>query len=221
MTGATSRFDGFPVEGFDFYDALADNNTRVWWGEHKADYQRFVREPLAALLAELEEEFGSAHIFRPHRDARFSKDKTPIKDHQGAVVQVEDAIAYYVQFSGSGLMVAGGWYAPEGEQIARYRQSVEGPAGAELERLIASLGRRFTLEGRPLKTRPRGYDIDHPRIALLRNRALTAARSYPVEPWIGTRKAFTNVRTDWRAIRPLIEWLADYVGPASDPGRGD
>jgi uncharacterized protein (TIGR02453 family) len=219
MTGA--RFEGFPAEAFDFYDALADNNTRPWWNEHKENYQRYVRAPLVALLAELEDEFGSAHVFRPHRDARFSKDKTPIKDHQGGVVQVEDAIAYYVQFSGSGLMAAGGWYAPEGEQIARYRQSVEGPAGAELERLVASLGRRFEVDGRPLKTKPRGYDIDHPRIGLLRNRALTVARRYPVEPWIGTRKALTNVRADWRAMRPLIEWLADFVGPAADPGRGE
>ena len=221
MTDMSTRFEGFPAEAFEFYEALADNNTRPWWNDHKADYQRFVRDPLVALLSELEAEFGAPHIFRPYRDARFSKDKTPIKDHQGGVVQVEDAVAYYVQVSGSGIMVAGGWYAPEGQQIARYRQSVEGPAGAELERVLASLGRRFVIDGRPVKTRPRGYDADHPRIELLRNRALTAARTYPVEPWAGTRKAFTTVRADWRAIRPLVEWLADYVGPSAEPGAGD
>ena len=216
-TMAPQRFDGFPSEAFEFYDSLAENNTRPWWNEHKADYQRVVREPLEALLSELAAEFGTPHLFRPYRDARFSKDKTPIKDHQGAVVQVEDAIVYYVQVSAAGLLVAGGWYAPQGQQLARYRECVDGPVGAELERILASLGRRFTIEGRPVKTRPRGYDADNPRIDLLRNRQLTAGRTYPIDASLGTRKALTTVRADWRAMRPLVEWLADYVGPATDP----
>ena len=51
-------FEGFPVGAFDFYDALADNNTRPWWNEHKDKYTRFVREPLVELLDELRAEFG-------------------------------------------------------------------------------------------------------------------------------------------------------------------
>jgi uncharacterized protein (TIGR02453 family) len=214
-------FTGFPVEAFDFYERLADNNNKPWWNEHKEEYTRLVKEPLLALLAELVDEFGESKVFRPYHDTRFSKDKTPIKEHQGGVVSVEDAIAYYVQVSATGLMVAGGWYAPEGQQIARYRESVEGPAGAELERILASMTRRWQIDGRPVKTHPRGYSADHPRIALLRNRALTVARHYPVEPWLGTRRAFTTVRADWRAMRPLIDWLADFVGPANDPGADE
>lgn len=211
------RFEGFPAEAFDFYAALEVNNTRPWWQEHKAQYEQSVRGPLVSLLSELEEEFGTPHVFRPYRDARFSKDKSPIKDHQGGVVNVEDAIAYYLQVSASGIMIAGGWYAPEGQQIARFRESVVGPAGAELERILAGMARTWRMDGNLLKTRPRGYDMDHPRIELLRHRRLTVARDYAVEPWLGTRKALTTVRTQWRAMRPLIEWLADYVGPAGDP----
>ncbi len=166
MAGNESRFEGFPSEAFDFYDALADNNTKPWWNEHKSDYTMYVRDPLLALLGELRPEFGEPHVFRPYRDARFSKDKTPIKDHQGGFVGVEDAMGYYVQISGKGLMVAGGWYAPEGDQIARYRTSVDGPAGAELERILATMKRTWEIDGRPVKTRPRGYDADHPRIEL-------------------------------------------------------
>lgn len=217
MVEKPQRFEGIPSEAFDFYEALAENNSRPWWNDHRADYLRLVRAPLEGLLAELADEFGTPHLFRPYRDARFSKDKTPIKDHQGAVVQVEDAIVYYVQVSAAGLTVAGGWYAPQGQQIVRYRECVDGPLGAVLERLVASAGRRFDVEGRPVKTRPRGYAADHPRIDLLRNRQLTVSRIYPVGAMLGTRKALTAVRADWRAMRPLIEWLADYVGPAADP----
>lgn len=211
------RFTGFPIEGFEFYDALGADNTREWWRDHKGEYERYVKAPMLALLTELGAEFGTPHVFRPYRDARFSKDKTPIKDHQGGVIKVEDAIAYYVQVSATGLMVAGGWYAPEGAQVARFRTAVDGAPGAELERILSGLRRSWTIDGRPLKTRPRGYDADHPRIDLLRFRALTASRSYGVEPWMGTRKAFTTVRDRWRAMQPLVEWLADHVGPATDP----
>lgn len=212
-------FTGIPAEAFEFYDRLAADNTRHWWQENRGDYDRFVRAPLAALVDELAAEFGEAKLFRPYRDARFSKDKTPIKDHQGAFVGVEDATGYYVQVSADGLLVAGGWYAPEGQQVARFREAVDAAVGGELERTVASLRRKFEVGGNPLKTQPRGYDASHPRIDLLRCRMLTASRSYPVATWMGTRKALTTVRSDWRAMRPLVEWLADHVGPAVDPSR--
>ena len=218
MAATTAAFTGFPSEAFDFYDRLGDNNNRTWWNAHKADYVRAVKEPMEALLSELEGEFGAPKVYRPYNDTRFAKGKPPIKDHQGGVVEVEDAMGYYVQLSGAGLMVAGGWYAPQGQQTARYRSSVEGPAGAELERLLKSMRRTWDVDGDPVKTQPRGYSADHPRIALLRNRRLTVARHYTVEPWLGTRKAYTTVRDGWRAMRPMMEWLVDFVGPASDPG---
>jgi uncharacterized protein (TIGR02453 family) len=215
-----TRFSGFPAEAFEFYEALADHNTRPWWHEHKAEYERAVKAPLLALTEELAEEFGPARLFRPYQDTRFSKDKRPIKDHQGAVVATEDAMGYYVQVSAAGLMVAGGWYDAQGQQTARFRASAAGPAGAELARMLGPLRRRFTVDGNELATRPRGVDPDHPRIDLLRMRRLTVARTYPVGPELGTRTALTRVRADWRAMRPLIEWLADYVGPATDPSDG-
>jgi uncharacterized protein (TIGR02453 family) len=220
QTGASAAFTGFPAEAFDFYDRLADNNTRPWWNEHKAEYEDAVKAPLQALVDELAGEFGTAKIYRPYNDTRFAKGKPPIKDHQGAVVELEDSVGYYVQVSAQGLMVAGGWYAPMGQQVHRFREAVDGPRGAELERLVKAVRRRFDVEGRPLKTRPKGYEADNPRIELLRFRALTVARTYEVGPELGTRSAFTAVRGDWRAMRPLLEWLADNVGPGSDPADG-
>ena len=213
-----TAFAGFPPQGFEFYERLAANNTKPWWTEHKGEYDEWVKAPMLALTAELADEFGPAKLFRPHNDARFSKGD-PLKTHQGATVTLEDAVGYYVQVSAQGLMVAGGWYSPGGDQMRRYREAVDGPFGAELERLVATVPRAFEFDMNPLATRPKGYDADHPRLALLRARRVTVARTYGVEPWVSTRKALTTVRRDWRAMRPLLEWLADHVGPAEDPGR--
>jgi uncharacterized protein (TIGR02453 family) len=214
----TRTFTGIPAEAFEFYDALAANNTRPWWQEHRGDYEQHVRAPMAALLEDLSEEFGEGHLYRPYRDARFSRDKTPIKDHQGGLVGLEDAVGFYVQVSANGLMVAGGWYAPQGQQLVRFREAVGAGHAGDVRAMLRALERQqWELDGRPLKTRPRGVGPDHPDLDLLRLRSLTAARQYPVQPWLGTRRALTTVRTGWRQLRPLVEWLADHVGPGSDP----
>lgn len=215
----SSSFLGIPPEAFTFYRTLATNNTREWWGAHKSDYDSNVREPMLALLAELEPEFGKGHMFRPHRDTRFAKDKTPIKEHQGAVIEIEDAMGYYLQVSANGLMVGGGWYAAAGQQMQRYRNAVESPVVVELERILGTLGRKFVVDGDPVKTRPRGVSPDHPKLELMRYRKVTAMREYSADDWLKTSKTLATVRSDWRALRPLVEFLADHVGPAEEPGR--
>lgn len=211
-------FTGFPAAAFDFYDDLAANNDKRWWTTHQETYQTAVRGPLVELLGELQPEFGAAHVYRPYRDMRYSADKTPYKDHQGGFVGLEDAIGYYVQVSSAGLLVAGGWYAPQGRQATRFREAVDGPAGAELERIAKSLRRKpYVLDGNPLKTHPKAWPADHPRMGLLRMRRLTLSRTHEPQPWMATRDVVRRVRLDWRAMRPLVEWLADHVGPADDP----
>lgn len=71
-----------------FLNALADNNTKDWFNDNKPTYEAQLRAPALALLdtmaASLEKQSGqvpSTKLFRPHRDVRFSKDKTPYHLH--------------------------------------------------------------------------------------------------------------------------------------------
>lgn len=211
-------FTGIPAEAFEFYDALAADNSKAFWTAHKDDWQRQVRQPLEALCDGLAQEFGPAHLFRPYRDVRFHRDKSPYKDHQGAFVEVQDAVGYYVQVSGRGLMVAGGWYAPRGRQVARYREAVAGPAGPSLDDAVAAAGAAgLDVGGDVMATRPRGVDPDHPMVHLLRHRSLIVERQWAPASWMGGRGAQTRVRDTWRAMRPMVEWLGEHVGPADAP----
>ncbi|MEZ5149937.1 DUF2461 domain-containing protein [Rhodococcus zopfii] len=203
-------FTGFPAAALDFYEDLEADNSRAFWAAHKAVYDDCVRGPMLALLAELEPEFGAGKAFRPHRDVRFSKDKAPYKTHQGGFVQTAPGVGFYVQVDAAGLVVAGGFYAGSGAQIAAYRAAVDDERrGTELEKLVRKLRRDgFEIGGAQLKTRPRGVDPDHPRLDLLRRKALTAGRTEQSPPWLDSDRTLDEVRDAWRRFRPLVEWLS-------------
>ena len=211
------QFTGFPETALDFYDDLELDNTRSFWEAHKHVYAESVRAPMEALTAALSEEFGTAKIFRPYRDVRFAKDKTPYKNHQGAFVAQGPATGWYVQVGAPGIRVGAGFYRAEAPDLARIRTAIDTEhSGEELERILASLeSDGFSIEGEQLKTTPRGYPGDHPRIGLLRHKSLAAGKSYGFEKVIHTPELLDRVRTDWRALRPLVEWIAartDIVG---------
>jgi len=211
-----TTFSGFSDRAVEFYAELAANNTRDFWTANKAVYESEVRDPMRALVGELEAEFGPAKLFRPHRDTRFSKDKTPYKTGQAALVGEGTGIGYYVSVDARGLSVGGGFRAHSPVQVARFRGGVDDAAtGPELSDLVAGLrANGFDIEGEELKTKPRGYDADHPRIELLRCRSLMAVRVFGTPGWLAGPKALAEVRDAWRQVTPLNEWVAANVGPA-------
>lgn len=202
-------FSGFPAAALDFYDDLEVDNTKAFWEEHKAVYTESVAGPMKALTAALADEFGEAKIFRPYRDVRFSKDKTPYKTHQGAYVAVAPATGYYVQVGAPGVRTGGGFYDASPARLASLREAiVHDRHGAELEKLLADLtAKGWTVGGDRLKTSPRGYDADHPRIELLRHKSLTVGRDHGFAPYVHTAELLDHVRADWRETGPLVEWL--------------
>jgi uncharacterized protein (TIGR02453 family) len=217
-----SAFQGIPVAAVDFFAELETNNNREWWAAHKKLHDQAVRAPLLALAAELEEEFGVIKIYRPNRDVRFSADKSPYKTHQGLVADTGSAMGWYAQISSRGLMTAGGWYAGAPDQIERFRLAVDDDrAGAALAHAVDRLDAEdFEIEGEQLKTRPRGVSPDHPRLELLRHKSITAAREYGVPDWLESPEVLQRVREDWRALAPLMTWLAANVGDSTRPDRG-
>ena len=202
-------FTGFPVAALDFYDDLELDNTKSFWAAHKHVYESAVREPMLALTGALAQEFGQAKVFRPYRDVRFAKDKTPYKTGQGAIVNIAPATGYYVEVAAPGVRVGGGYYHAGGPDLARIRTAIDTPhSGEELAGMVAALeSDGFEIRGEQLKTTPRGYDSDHPRIDLLRYKSLSLGRSYGFEPVIHTPELLDHVREDWRRLRPLVEWI--------------
>jgi len=145
-------FRGWRVEAVEFYEGLQADNSKVYWQEHKAVYERDVRGPMEQLLAELADEFGAGKLFRPYRDVRFSADKTPYKTNCAATLGTG-----YISFSADGLSTGAGLYMPDPAALQRYRTAVtREKSGTELAEIVAALHKSGyqTMAHEVLKTAP-------------------------------------------------------------------
>ena len=89
--------------------------------------------------------------------------------------------------------------------------------GAEIVAITDRLrthGLEFTAIG-SLKTAPRGYARDHPRIDLLRLKGLVATRHWDPAKWMQTKAVVERVGDTWAAAAPMNFWLDTHVGPST------
>jgi uncharacterized protein (TIGR02453 family) len=203
-------FGGWSDEALKFYEGLEADNSKSYWTANKAVYDDKILRPMTELVEQLAPEFGEPKIFRPYRDIRFSADKTPYKTHIGATLGGTG----YVQFSADGLGAGAGMWHMEPGELARYREAVAGErSGGELEEIIAKIEKAgVDVHGHEtLKSAPRGYAADHPRIELLRHKGITTWQHWDPEPWLQTPDAAEKVRSFLRTSAAFCGWLTDNV----------
>jgi uncharacterized protein (TIGR02453 family) len=204
-------FGGWPEEALDFYVGLEADNSKSYWTSNKAVYQEKVLRPMEELVEQLAPELGEPKIFRPYRDIRFSPDKTPYKTHIAATIGGTS----YVHFSADGLAAGAGMWHMEPDQLNRYRAAVAADdPGAELEAIVAAIEKAgIEVHGHDtLKSAPRGYPPDHPRIVLLRHKGLTTWQHWDPEPWLGTPAAAEKLLSFFRTNTAFCSWLTSNVG---------
>ena len=210
-------FAGFPEEATRFYEGLIAENNRTYWLANKPVFESAVRAPMLALLDELADH-GPFHLFRPNKDVRFSKDKTPYKDHIAAYGESEGGSGFYVQFSATGMIAGSGYYHMAADQLDRFRAALDSDSvGGEIAAITERLGKKgleFSAIG-SLKTAPRGYPRDHPRIDLLRLKGLVGTRRWKPAKWMQTKAVVQRVRDTWDLAEPMSAWLDAHVGPST------
>lgn len=208
-------FAGVPPEALEFYEQLEADNTKAFWQANRQSYLEVVKAPVEDLCVELTE-YGPFHLFRPHNDLRFSKNKPPYKVHQGAYGESEGGAGFYFQLSAQGLMCGTGYYAMAKDQLARFRAAVDAEAtGAEIEDIVDGLARRYSIGAiAELKTAPRGVPKDHPRIVLLRRKGLMMSKDFGAPKWLHTKQVVSRVRGVWMAAAEMNAWLDAHVGPS-------
>jgi uncharacterized protein (TIGR02453 family) len=212
-------FIGWPAGAVEFYEGLEGDNTKAYWQAHRPQYDELVLKPMEELVETLVPAYGSAKIFRPYRDTRFSADKSPYKTNIAAALERGG----YISFSADGLGVGSGYYMMAADQLERFRAAIAAErTGKELEKVAAAIraaGIEVTAH-ESLKNAPRGYPKDHPRVELLRMKGAIVWKHWPPAGWMRTGKARDRVVEVLEAAAPLNRWLDRHVGPTTQPGTG-
>jgi uncharacterized protein (TIGR02453 family) len=217
------RFEGWPKPALQFFHGLKRDNSKAYFEAHRQVYEEQVRQPMEALLAELEKDLGpdiDVKIFRLNRDLRFSPDKRPYKEHLGAYLSSPRAGGVYLQVSNDGVYVAIGSHEMAPDQLTRFRDAVAGKEGEKLARLVAALVKDgYQVTEPSFKRVPAGYPADHPRGDLLRSKGLMASRNWKPGPWLHTVEAKERLRQAIKDSKALTSWLDVQVGPSREPAR--
>ena len=201
-------FTGFPRQATEFFLQLGRNNNREWFQAHKDVYEQACREPLKALVTELDP-VGTPQISRINRDMRFSRDGAPYRTHLAAGV-----LGTYINLSAEGLYVGTGMYRPEPAVLQKFRAAIDADnSGRELARIVSAIGKKGYTVGthETVNSAPRGFRADHPRIALLRMKDIHAGKVIEPGPVLASRKAVAAVKKVMADVRPLADWIGRYV----------
>ncbi len=216
----------FSDASFKFLRGLARNNDKAWFGAHKAQYEKQVRQPFLQLISDLQPDLAqvSLHfrsdpktvggsLFRIHRDARFSNDKSPYKTWQGARLFHErrkqvPAPSFYIHLQPGGCFVGSGLWHPETDTQRRVRQFIfENPAGWKAAAHAPPLRKRFDLDDSDVLVRPpRGFPADFEFIDDLKHRNFVFFRGLDDSVITGPRLRQTLAK-DLAALGPFTDYL--------------
>lgn len=213
-----SDLRGLPPGLFEFFTDLSADNTKTFWEANRHRWEHDVRAPMRSLLAGLSDEFGPLRMFRPNRDVRFSTDRSPYKLWTGATTEAQavGGIGYYLEASAIGIVTGYGAMLMAADQRRRFRAAIDDDAsGTEFEQLTGTLAAQslplsYGAE-EPLKTAPRGYSAEHPRIQYLRWKGAAVVREWPKDDWMHTGEVLDAIQSVWRGAEPLKTWLETHV----------
>ncbi len=178
----------------EFLKSLSVNNHKEWMDSNRNWYlesrEFFLKEVEDLLhgLSAIDPAYGVLGpkdcVFRQNRDIRFSKDKRPYKENFAAYFtpQGKKSIGpgFYVHIQPEGSFLAGGVWMPPTEELKKIRQEID-YAGNELKDILEEPEfKEFfgNMEGEQLKTSPKGYDSNHPHIALLNHKSFIVSKSF-------------------------------------------
>ncbi len=201
-------FDPLVRDARSFLDALAQNNTRDWFTAQKPTYDAQLKAPALLLLdtlrPELEKLTGGpvkTKLFRPHRDVRFSKDKTPYHTHLHMLWSLPEGPAFFFGIGRASLRVGAGQMGFDAARLTAWRAAQD--AGDDIAGLISGLTEAgYELSEPELKRVPSPYPKDHPRAVLLRRKSCVLWQSLAPEGLV------SQLRRHFTALTPLARALA-------------
>jgi uncharacterized protein (TIGR02453 family) len=218
-------FDGFDRGLVHYLTELRANNERGWFNAHRDEYETLLLEPARDFVEAAGEELRAfvpdvgadprvnGSIFRIARDARFSKDKRPYKDHLDLWFWVGDrkrGPGFWFRLTPEELLLGGGMHRFEPAQLERYRTSVvdDDRGGALRDEVERLQGEGYEIGGQRYKRTPRGFEAPDDRASLLLHEGIFSWVEFsPLPDAVFTEDFPRFVAEHYRPLAPLVDWL--------------
>ena len=129
----------FTKDFLKFTKELRKNNNRDWFNKNKTRFIEDVKEPFEVFVQAMIDEYRKVNpsiavtpkecIFRIYRDTRFSKDKTPYKEHVSAIISPGgrknmSTPGMYIQMNDIDVRLYSGVYKPDKDQLHKIRTAI-------------------------------------------------------------------------------------------------
>ena len=208
-------------ETFQFLNQLKKNNNREGFAEHKPTFKELeedFKKFLTQLLEELNkhDQVDKMKSFRIYRDVRFSKNKTPYKNHfSGSFSRLKSQLrgGYYLHIQPDNQsFVATGFWNPSKEDLLRIRREIE-LDDTKLRAIIKDnsfIKVWGEMQGEELKTAPSGFDKTHVAIDLIRKKQFFFHKNY-TDKEVLSPSFLNQVNEDYKAIRPYFDYMSSTL----------
>ncbi|MGN6584725.1 MAG: DUF2461 domain-containing protein [Rhizobiaceae bacterium] len=217
-----AAFKGFGEKAIPFLKALDFHQSREWFQENRALFERELKEPLSDLVEVLTERFAAEglglkgdrkkSLFRINRDVRFSKDKRPYNTHVSAILspdgtKMEQGVLF-IYFGLDRCFAGVAWWQPSKELLQAMRHAIA-KRPDEFRALVKKLGRDgLVLDPQEtLKRMPAGFEhvADADLAEAIRNRHFVVR--HEINPAGIHRPELAEELVDFaRRARPLLDW---------------
>ena len=207
----------------DFLTLLSENNNREWFGENKHVYEE-AKADLLVMIALLIKEFSSIDpqysadtepkkaLMRIYRDVRFSKNKDPYKKNYGIAFDVKaygpNTPSYYLHLQPGNCFFGVGFWQPESQILKMIREEIDYNASEFISVINDDKFKKtYTLSQEDkLKKAPKGYEIDHPQLELLKLKSFIAI--HKIEDVEFFKPNIVNkLKTAFENIQPFVLFL--------------
>ncbi len=211
-----------PKSALIFLKELSVNNNKIWFDEHRPEYEKIKKEMRIfydGIFESLKEtdDIEEMHIFRINRDVRFSKDKSPYKNHFSVHFKRRKPHlrgGYYLHIEANGKsLLAGGFWAPDKDDTLRIRQEFEMDADSMRKIMSEKKFKKIfpVICGEQLSTAPKGFDKNHPNIDLIKH------KNWYFETYFSDAevldKDFSQKVVDYFLLfRPFFDYMSEVLG---------
>ncbi|MBL7979934.1 MAG: DUF2461 domain-containing protein [Bacteroidetes Order II. Incertae sedis bacterium] len=228
MTLDIPPFTGFSPVAFQFLHDLSENNNREWFAIHKPIYEAELLAPMRSLLNDAGQQCQMEGIpllgdpkkglFRIYRDTRFSSDKSPYKNHLGAVLSRDGGTKgigdLYIHIQPGEMFIGGGYWHPEPDLLKKFRERISDDPHGFVHMAQALEGAKMPLmtDG-ALKRLPKGYEqeSESPAADFLKWKSFFCMKKLPNE--VAQTSHFVHEVTGAaRAMLPLLRYGWEIMG---------